>query len=184
VLWEEVGNVLRQLLPVGTEVRLVRDPKLDGVEYGRLLRYVFVGQKNVNLAVVQKGSASVWFFDGEQGRYADELLSAAKKASRERRGAWGACEAVLDPTGRFETHAKKNEPNPLVSPPTQDGCEPGYDPCLPITGDLDCADVEALGLGPVSVSGADRYRRRRRRWSRVRVRVTCSYSGAGSSVSC
>jgi endonuclease YncB( thermonuclease family) len=54
------GTVLRQVLPVGTEVRLVRDPKLDGVDqYGRLLRYVFVGQKNVNLAVVQKGSASV-----------------------------------------------------------------------------------------------------------------------------
>jgi hypothetical protein len=105
---------------------------------------------------VQKGSASVWFFDGDRGRYADDLLAAAKNASRERRGAWGACEAVLDPTGPFDTDPKKNEPNPIVPP--QQGCEPGYHPCLPITGDLDCADVEALGLAPVSVSGADRYR--------------------------
>ena len=38
------------------------------------------------------------------------------------------------------------------------GCEPGYEPCLPITGDLDCADIEVLGPGPVHVSGSDPYR--------------------------
>jgi endonuclease YncB( thermonuclease family) len=151
------GTVLRGLLPVGTEVRLVRDPKLDAVDrYGRLLRYVFVGDENINLVLVKKGAASVWFFDGDQGKYADQLLSAANAASKERRGAWGACEAVLDPTGAFQTHPKENKPNPPTPP--QQGCEPGYDPCLPITGDLDCADVEALGLAPVSVSGSDRYR--------------------------
>jgi micrococcal nuclease len=151
------GTVLRELLPVGTEVRVVRDPALDNIDrYGRKLRYVFKGEENINFVLVQKGAASVWFFNGDQGRYADQLLRAAERASKSRRGAWGACEATLDTSAAFKTEAKHNEPNPPT--PAQQGCEPGYDPCLPVTGDLDCADVEALGLAPVSVSGSDPYR--------------------------
>ena len=37
-------------------------------------------------------------------------------------------------------------------------CMSGYSPCLPITGDLDCTDVRALGRAPVLVSGDDPYR--------------------------
>jgi endonuclease YncB( thermonuclease family) len=33
------------------------------------------------------------------------------------------------------------------------GCHPGYTPCLPITADLDCADVD----GPITVLGDDPY---------------------------
>ena len=52
------AQVLRQLLPVSTEVRIVRDENLDDLDrYGRLLRYVFKGRKNINLALVQRGSA-------------------------------------------------------------------------------------------------------------------------------
>jgi endonuclease YncB( thermonuclease family) len=154
---KKAGTVLRQLLPAGTVVRVVRDPSLDNIDrYGRKLRYVFKGDENINLVLVKKGAASVWFFDGDQGRFADQLLKAAKAASKERRGAWGACEATLDPSAAFTTEAKHNEPNPPTPP--QQGCEPGYDPCLPITADLDCADVEALGLAPVHVSGSDPYR--------------------------
>ena len=40
-----------------------------------------------------------YFFRGEHGVHADELLSAAKEARRERRGLWGACPgAKLDPS--------------------------------------------------------------------------------------
>jgi hypothetical protein len=37
-------------------------------------------------------------------------------------------------------------------------CEPGYSPCLPIVGDLNCDDVRAMGKAPVRVTGSDRYR--------------------------
>jgi hypothetical protein len=37
------------------------------------------------------------------------------------------------------------------------GCEPGYSPCLPVAGDLDCADIPAAKK-PVHVSGSDPYR--------------------------
>lgn len=154
---KKAGKLLRQLLPVGTEVRIVRDRRLDNMDrHGRLLRYVFKGQRNVNLALVQKGAASVWFSKGDRGRYADRLLHAAENASEARRGAWGACEAALHPSGAFQTHPKENAPDDPT--PLQSGCEPGYSPCLPITGDLDCPDVEAMGLAPVTVTGSDRYR--------------------------
>lgn len=151
------ASALRDLVPEGSAVRLEADPALDKIDrYGRVLRYVFRGAVNVNLELVRRGAASVWFYDGDRGRYADELLKAAERASKARRGAWGACEAVLDPSAAFTTEPKHNDPNPLTL--EQGGCEPGYDPCLPVTGDLDCADIEALGLAPVHVRGADRYR--------------------------
>jgi hypothetical protein len=35
---------------------------------------------------------------------------------------------------------------------------PSYSPCLPIVGDLDCADIRAMGVAPVRVLGSDPYR--------------------------
>src|SRR5215211_4148755 len=111
----KAGTVLRRLLPAGQEVRVVRDRRLDNVDrYGRLLRYVFTGETNVNLALVQKGAASVWYFDGERGRYAAKLLSAAEGAKAAGRGAWGACEAELDPSGAFQTRQKQAASAPVA----------------------------------------------------------------------
>jgi endonuclease YncB( thermonuclease family) len=158
---KKAGKVLRELLPAGAEVRLEADPRLDDVDrYGRLLRYVFVGDDNINLALVKKGAASVWFFHGDRGRYADQLLTAARHASQARRGAWGACEAKLDPGNAFDTQAKVNEPLPQPPTPTSTSgdCAEGYDPCLPVVRDLDCPEIEAMGLAPVTVSGGDPYR--------------------------
>ena len=66
------------MLPVGSVVTLEVDPALDRVDrYGRLLRYVHRAGRNLNLALVRDGSATVWFFDGERGRYASALLAVA-----------------------------------------------------------------------------------------------------------
>ncbi len=83
---------LTSLVPKGTRVSLVRDPGLDDADrYGRLLRYVFAGDENVNVELVRAGAASPYFFRNERGRYADELLDAVDDARRARRGYWGAC---------------------------------------------------------------------------------------------
>ncbi len=114
---KKAGRVLRQLLPVGTQVSVARDPRLTNADrFGRLLRYVVRGSakgpvrgmagQSVNLGLIERGAASAWFSGGARGP----------------------------------------------------GCEPGYSPCLPITGDLDCPDVEAMGLAPITVTGSDRYR--------------------------
>ena len=73
-------NVLAGLLPVGTKVKLQSDPALDDVDrYGRLLRYVVKDSLNLNIALVTRGAATVWFFDGDRGRHADRLLTVARR---------------------------------------------------------------------------------------------------------
>ena len=79
-------------MPKGTRVSLVRDPALDDRDrYGRLLRYLFVRDENVNVELVRDGAASPYFFRGDRGRFADELLDAVDEARAAHRGYWGAC---------------------------------------------------------------------------------------------
>ncbi|HXV33236.1 MAG TPA: thermonuclease family protein [Gaiellaceae bacterium] len=96
---------LSDLLPPGTEVRLEADPRLDDTDrFDRLLRYVHRGETNVNLELVRRGAASVWFFEGDRGRYADELFAAAQEAESGNAGLWGACPAArLDPERGVDT---------------------------------------------------------------------------------
>jgi micrococcal nuclease len=95
----EATRALVELAQKGTNVTLEADPALDERDgYGRLLRYVFVGDTNLNLALVERGAASPYFFRKERGRYADELLRAANAARASRRGFWKACpDAELNP---------------------------------------------------------------------------------------
>jgi micrococcal nuclease len=91
---------LASLVPAGTRVRLVRDAGLDDTDrYGRLLRYVLVGETDVNVELVRRGSASPYFFRNERGEHADELLDAVDAARDERAGYWGACPAAKLNTG-------------------------------------------------------------------------------------
>ena len=85
-------RALVRLAPPGTRVVLQHDPALDDVDrYGRLLRYVVVAGHDVGLELVAEGAAEPYFFHGDRGRHADELLRAAKRARTERRGLWGVC---------------------------------------------------------------------------------------------
>lgn len=93
-------RALVDLAPRGTRVTLQRDPALDASDdHGRLLRYVFVGGRNVNVELVRNGAASPYFFRNERGRYADDLLDAVEDARRARRGYWGACPGAELNTG-------------------------------------------------------------------------------------
>jgi micrococcal nuclease len=92
-------RALIALAPKGTRVTLVTDPGLDARDdYGRLLRYVLVGGRNVNVELVRRGAASPYFYRGERGEHADELLDAVARARDEGAGYWGACpDAELRP---------------------------------------------------------------------------------------
>lgn len=96
---EAATKELRRLAPPGSTVMLVGDPALDGVdEHGRLLRYVTVGDVQVNLELVSLGAAAPYFFRGDRGRHAHELLRRAGEAREAGRGMWGACPgARLEP---------------------------------------------------------------------------------------
>jgi len=104
---DEATVALERLAPPGSDVELERDPALDDVDrYGRLLRYVHADGANVNLELVRRGAAGVWFYRGERGRYADELLDAARAAKDRPRGLWRACRATpFDPKAAIETRA-------------------------------------------------------------------------------
>jgi micrococcal nuclease len=101
----EATQALQNLLPPGAAIRLEADPRLDDVDrFGRLLRYVHLGDQNVNLELVKRGAAAVWFFEGDRGRYADELLEATTQARSENRGLWASCPlARLDPNHSLVT---------------------------------------------------------------------------------
>jgi micrococcal nuclease len=89
---------LRELIgltPKGTQVMLFPDDELDDRDrYGRLLRYVRVGDVNVNVELVRRGAASPYYFRGQRGGYADELDDAVDDARDRRAGYWGACPAA------------------------------------------------------------------------------------------
>ena len=101
---EEATQLLRSLLRTGEPVRLDADPALDDTDrYGRLLRYAFVDDLNINAEVVRQGAATPYFRAGEQGRYAEELMAAVEEARGERRGMWASCRVTWSPTRQVET---------------------------------------------------------------------------------
>jgi endonuclease YncB( thermonuclease family) len=147
------------LAPPGARVALMLDPALDRVDrYGRILRYVSRGGTNVNVELVRRGAAAPYFYRGERGRHATALLRAAASARDGKRGLWGACPAtVFDParaveTGRSGPPPKAALPTGKCDPNYTGGCVPPYPP------DLDCADIRALGIAPVQVTGSDPHR--------------------------
>jgi micrococcal nuclease len=150
----KAAAVLRSLLPTPARVRLEGDARLDARDrYGRLLRYVHRGSVNVNLELVRRGAATVWFYGGDQGRYARSLLAAARKARTAKRGLWGACQAVWDPYGPATTSSQARG----GTDERGSRCDPSYpDVCIaPPPPDLDCGDVPHRDF---RVVGADPHR--------------------------
>jgi micrococcal nuclease len=114
--------------------------------HGRLLAYVWLpGGRDLGYQLIAGGFARVYVY-----RNAFERLSAYRKAEagakRGSVGQWRACGPAVLPV------------SPAPPPPAGGNCHASYTPCLPIVGDLDCADVRALGKAPVRVVGSDPYR--------------------------
>lgn len=82
---------MRQLLPVGTPIRLVYDvQRLD--RYGRTLAYVhrLADGVLVNAAMVRDGYAAVLTVPPNVA-HADEFVALQRAAREANRGFWGAC---------------------------------------------------------------------------------------------
>ena len=78
--YEEVRDRLRQLIG-GKTVELERD-KSDKDQFGRLLRYVFVGGEFVNLKLVEEGCAYAYVVAPDE-KYKAELVKAEQRARRQ-----------------------------------------------------------------------------------------------------
>lgn len=104
----QAKSELTKLLNQAGEASLTSDPNLDEVDkYGRLLRYVFIGNTNLNLKLVEIGAAAPYFYRGEKGVYAAQLLKAAQTAQKRKLGMWGMCPGTrLSPNNAVQTKAK------------------------------------------------------------------------------
>jgi endonuclease YncB( thermonuclease family) len=163
-------TALLNLTPVGTRVTLERDAVLDKVDrYGRILRYLRRGSMNINLELVRRGAAAPYFYQGDRGKYASQLMAAASTAKAAQRGLWGASpRTLLEPDHAVETGKCGPAPTPLPPPavppppppPAPGHCDPNYSGgCVPpYPPDVDCADIRALGIAPVKVIGSDPHR--------------------------
>jgi endonuclease YncB( thermonuclease family) len=129
----------------------------DQDQFGRKLRYVKVGKTNLNLKLVQIGAATPYFYQGEKGKYATQLLKAAENAKAKKLGLWKMCPntklepfkpATTGPSVVSKTSTKTSSPNAKCDPNYQ-GCIPPYPP------DLDCTDIKRMGLAPIRVIGTD-----------------------------
>jgi micrococcal nuclease len=148
----EASAALKRELPSGTVVRLVRDPLTDSSDrYGRLLRYVYRGPRNLNVWMVAKGYAAPYFYRGEEGRYSVQLLRVARNAQASRRGLWGGCpQAVLDARRGVATGRPPGSGGAAdaVAGAAQVARLPAAPPYPP---DVDCSDLP----GPVRVTPDD-----------------------------
>jgi endonuclease YncB( thermonuclease family) len=118
--------------------------------YGRLLAYVWIpGGKDLGFQLIAGGFAKTYVYRNVFGRLA-AYRNAEARAKSATAGRWKVCGAATTPTPA---------PAPPVTPPsTPSSCHPSYSSCLPIVGDLDCADIRALGVAPVRILGSDPYR--------------------------
>ncbi len=104
----QAKSALAKLLSQPGEITLQADPTLDNVDrYGRSLRYVFIGNTNLNLKLIQIGAAAPYFYKSEKGIYAAEFFKAAQNAQKLKLGLWGACPGTrLSPNHAVQTKAK------------------------------------------------------------------------------
>jgi micrococcal nuclease len=88
---KEASEHTAALIPVGTEVRLVRDAEARD-RYGRLLAYVYRAKDNlfVNLALARDGYADVLTYPPNVA-HADDFVAAVREARNANRGLWHKC---------------------------------------------------------------------------------------------
>lgn len=83
--FEEAKNKTKELV-LGKKVRLEKDVS-ERDKYGRLLRYVYVGNVFINAELVKQGYAMVYTFPPDV-KYADYFLKLQKEAREKELGLW------------------------------------------------------------------------------------------------
>jgi endonuclease YncB( thermonuclease family) len=155
------ATIALEAIIASSEVNLESDKvSEDKDQFGRLLRYVKIGDINVNLRMVEIGAATPYFYKGQMGKYSRQLLTAAKVAKDKGLGLWKACPStVLDPFQGARTDAPFEIESTIYGNPTSNNCDPNYQGCVPVfPPDLDCPDIKQLNMAPVRVIGTDVHR--------------------------
>lgn len=117
---KEASNKNKELVE-NKRVRLERDVS-DKDRYGRLLRYVYVGDLFVNLELVKQGYATSYTYPPDV-EYQDQFVAAQKEARDAERGLWGACqEETTTPTPPVNTNVNTNTNTNTAPPPEESDC--------------------------------------------------------------
>jgi micrococcal nuclease len=135
---------LKQLLPVGQAITL-RSVETD--KYKRLVAEVFVGNRSVNVSMVQEGQAVVYrqYLKGcPQSK--DSLLQGENTAKQQRLAFWSQANPVMP--WDFRHRATQKTTSVPTQGQQQNNCDPSYpDFCIPKNSpDLDCPDVTQRGF--------------------------------------
>ena len=80
------SSLAAEVLLLGAEVRLVKDVE-EADRFGRLLRYVYVGEEMANARLVVNGYASAYTYPPNV-RHSDLFVALQRKARDEGRGLW------------------------------------------------------------------------------------------------
>ena len=112
--------------------------------------------------MIKLGAAAPYFYQGEKGIYSAAMLKAARNAKFYKVGLWKTCPGTqLVPTKAITTYKAAGTPvaSSVTAPSPSTGCDPNYAGCIPLfPPDLNCGDIKALGLAPVTVLGKDPHR--------------------------
>lgn len=102
----------------GKEVRLEKDVT-DTDKYGRLLRYVWIGETLINLELVKQGFAQSYSYPPDI-KYQDDFVKAEREARDTKIGLWDVCQevdtsSVVTPV--VPPPSSQTETNTTVAPP-------------------------------------------------------------------
>lgn len=93
--WYDSATAFNRNLVLGKTVRLEQgDDRID--RYGRMLAFVFVDGRMVNMEILKAGLAWCYFFDGNL-RYGPDMVHATRGAMGDKRGLWQQMPAGDEP---------------------------------------------------------------------------------------
>ncbi|ANB61483.1 thermonuclease family protein [Anoxybacteroides amylolyticum] len=91
----EASQYMKKLLPPGTKVALEFDVR-ERDKYGRLLAYVWLGNKMVNELLLEKGYARVAYVFEPNTKYVDEFRRIQEEARKKRLKIWSIEDYATD----------------------------------------------------------------------------------------
>ncbi|WP_216831354.1 thermonuclease family protein [Alkalihalobacterium elongatum] len=157
----ESSQLAKDMMPVGEEVHLEMDVS-ERDRYGRLLAYVWVGDKMFNELLLEKGLARVAYVFAPNTRHVDRFYEIQKKAQQQELGIWsienyatdrGFDESVVEEKSEATPGPKAGCDNPTIKGNHSSSGEliyhvPGgqfYDRTIPE--EMFCTEEEAVEAG-------------------------------------
>ena len=125
----EASNKNKELVS-GKRVRLEKDVS-ETDQYGRLLRYVYVGDTFVNLELVKQGYAYASSYPPDV-KYQSQFTDAQRVAKEQNKGLWGSC----------QESTQTSTPAPTATPQQSPGGS-GYSVPSCSSTDCDCGDFNS-----------------------------------------